>query len=109
MTSEIRDLAGRAKKRKLFPEDYTNGTFTVSNLGMYEIEEFSAIINAPEAAILAVGGVMQVPVVEDGEILVGHRMKMTLSCDHRIVDGATGALFLREVKRLLENPLGLVL
>lgn len=106
---EIRDLAGRAKERKLLPQDYTNGTFTVSNLGMFEIDEFSAIINTPEAAILAVGGVMQVPVVEDGEIVVGHRMKMTLSCDHRIVDGATGALFLKEIKRLLENPLGLML
>ncbi|NIA28384.1 MAG: dihydrolipoamide acyltransferase [Actinobacteria bacterium] len=109
MALEIRDLARRAKKRKLLPQDYTNGTFTISNLGMYEIDEFSAIINAPEAAILAVGGVMQVPVVEDGEIVVGHRMKVTLSCDHRIVDGATGALFLKEIKRLLENPLGLML
>ncbi|NOY60792.1 MAG: 2-oxo acid dehydrogenase subunit E2 [Calditrichaeota bacterium] len=109
MALEIRDLAVRAKKRKLLPQDYTNGTFTISNLGMYEIDEFSAIINAPEAAILAVGGVMQVPVVEDGEIVIGHRMKVTLSCDHRIVDGATGALFLKEIKRLLENPLGLML
>lgn len=109
IAKEVRELAAKAKERKLLPEEYTGGTFTVSNLGMYDIEEFLAVINSPEAAILAVGAVQQVPVVKDGEIKIGNRMKLTLSCDHRIVDGAVGALFLREVKKLLENPYGLML
>ena len=109
ISKEVKELAKKAKEKKLMPEDYTGGTFTVSNLGMFGIEEFSAIINSPEAAILAVGAVLQVPVVEDGEIKIGNRMKMTLSCDHRIVDGAVGALFLRELKKLIENPYSLML
>lgn len=108
---EVRDLSQKAIDRKLLPEDYTGGTFTVSNLGNpdFGIEEFSAIINSPEAAILAVGAIMQVPVVKDGEIVIGNKMKLTLSCDHRIVDGAVGAVFLRDVKKLLENPYGIAL
>ncbi|HID24480.1 MAG TPA: pyruvate dehydrogenase complex dihydrolipoamide acetyltransferase, partial [Planctomycetaceae bacterium] len=106
---EVRELAMRAKERKLKPEEYSNSTFSISNLGMYGIEEFSAIINPPEAAILAVGAIVQKPVVQDGEIVIGHRMKVTLSCDHRIVDGAIGSLFLREFKRLMENPLALMM
>ena len=106
---EVRELVTRAKERKLKPEEYSNSTFSISNLGMYGIEEFSAIINPPEAAILAVGAIVQKPVVHEGEIVVGHRMKVTLSCDHRIVDGAIGSLFLREFKKLMENPLGLMM
>lgn len=102
-------LIERARSQKLKPEEYAGGTFTISNLGMFEIEEFTAIINPPEAAILAVGSIQAKPVVVDGEIRTGHRMRMTLSCDHRAVDGATGAKFLQEVKRLLEHPLHLVL
>jgi pyruvate dehydrogenase E2 component (dihydrolipoamide acetyltransferase) len=102
-------LIERARSRKLKPEEYGGGTFTISNLGMFEIEEFTAIINPPEAAILAVGSIQAKPVVVDGQIRTGHRMRMTLSCDHRAVDGATGAKFLQEVKRLLEHPLHLVL
>jgi pyruvate dehydrogenase E2 component (dihydrolipoamide acetyltransferase) len=106
---EVRDLADRAKTRKLKPDEYTGSTFTVSNLGMYGVEEFTAIINPPEAAILAIGGIVEKPVVEEGQIVVGHRMKVTLSCDHRIVDGATGSLYLREFKKLMENPLALMM
>ena len=106
IAKEVRDLSQKATDRKLLPEDYTGGTFTVSNLGNpdFGIEEFSAIINSPEAAILAVGAIMQVPVVKDEKLVIGNRMKLTLSCDHRIVDGAVGAVFLRDVKKLLENP-----
>jgi pyruvate dehydrogenase E2 component (dihydrolipoamide acetyltransferase) len=111
LAKEVRDLSQKATNRKLLPEDYTGGTFTVSNLGNpdFGIEEFSAIINSPEAAIFAVGAIMQVPVVKEGNIVIGNRMKLTLSCDHRIVDGAVGAVFLRDVKKLLENPYGMAL
>ncbi len=107
ISKEIRELAGRAKDKKLKPEEYTGGTFSVSNLGMLGIDHFTAIINPPQAGILACGAVKKVPVVdqESGELGVGTRMKVTLSCDHRAVDGATGAEFLNHVKRLLENPL----
>jgi len=88
--------------------ELADGTFTVSNLGMFDVAEFSAIINPPEGAILAVGSVLQKPVVEDGELRVGRRMKMTISCDHRVMDGAMGARFLQDVKRLLEEPLRLL-
>lgn len=109
IASEARLLIDKAKTRKLTPDEYTGSTFTISNLGMYDIEEFSAIINPPEAAILAVGAILAKPVVREGAIAIGQRMKVTLSCDHRIVDGATGALFLRELKTLLENPALLLL
>lgn len=106
---ESKSVIERARALKLRPEEYTGATFTVSNLGMYEIEEFTAIINPPEAAILAVGRIQSKPVVVNGVVQIGQRMRMTLSCDHRAVDGATGAIFLQEVKRLLEQPFHLVL
>ena len=105
---ESRDLADRARGGKLRAPEMSGATFSISNLGMYDVEEFSAIINPPEGAILAVGSVLQKPVVTDGEIRVGRRMKMTISCDHRVMDGAMGARFLQDVKRLLEEPLRLL-
>jgi pyruvate dehydrogenase E2 component (dihydrolipoamide acetyltransferase) len=105
ISEEARALADRARARRLQPQDYTGATFSISNLGMMGIEEFSAIINPPEAAILAVGAVRQAPVVEDGAIKIGYRMKLTLSADHRVADGAMGAQFLQTLRRLLENPL----
>ena len=105
---ESRDLAERARGGKLRAQEISGATFSISNLGMYDVEEFSAIINPPEGAILAVGSVLQKPVVEDGELRVGRRMKMTISCDHRVMDGAMGARFLQDVKRLLEEPLRLL-
>ena len=105
---ESRDLADRARGGKLRAQEMSGATFSISNLGMYDVEEFSAIINPPEGAILAVGSVLQKPVVEDGELRVGRRMKMTISCDHRVMDGAMGARFLQDVKRLLEEPLRLL-
>jgi pyruvate dehydrogenase E2 component (dihydrolipoamide acetyltransferase) len=106
---EAKDLATRARERKLKPEEYTNATFTISNLGMMGVTEFTAIINPPGSAILAVGAVRKVPVVVDDEVTVGQRMNLTLSCDHRVVDGALGAQFLGEVRRLLESPLLLLI
>jgi pyruvate dehydrogenase E2 component (dihydrolipoamide acetyltransferase) len=106
---EAKELSERARARRLKPEDYTGGTFSVSNLGMYDVEDFGAIINPPEAAILAVGTIKQQPVVVDGQLSIGHRMKATLSGDHRAIDGATAAQFLQIVKRLLEQPLTLML
>jgi pyruvate dehydrogenase E2 component (dihydrolipoamide acetyltransferase) len=105
---ESRDLAERARGGKLRAQEMSGATFSISNLGMYDVEEFSAIINPPEGAILAVGSVLQKPVVEDGEIRVGRRMKLTIACDHRVMDGAMGARFLQDVKRLLEEPLRLL-
>jgi pyruvate dehydrogenase E2 component (dihydrolipoamide acetyltransferase) len=106
---EARELTQRARARRLKPKEYTGGTFSVSNLGMYDVEDFAAIINPPEAAILAVGTIKPQPVVLDGQLSIGHRMKATLSGDHRAVDGATAAQFLQIVKRLLEQPLTLML
>ncbi len=105
ISEEARALAERARARKLQPEEYTGATFSISNLGMMGIEEFSAIINPPEAAILAVGAVRQVPVVDDGQVKVGWRMKVTLSVDHRVADGAAGARFLQTLRTFLEHPL----
>jgi pyruvate dehydrogenase E2 component (dihydrolipoamide acetyltransferase) len=107
IASEIKDLAARARERKLKPEEFMGSTFTISNLGMFDVTEFTAIINPPESAILAVGGVRKVPVVVGDQIRPGHRMKVTLSSDHRVVDGALAAQFLAEVRRLLENPISL--
>jgi pyruvate dehydrogenase E2 component (dihydrolipoamide acetyltransferase) len=101
---EVRDFAGRAKAKTLQPADWEGSTFTISNLGMFGIENFTAIINPPDACILAIGGISNVPVVKNDEVVPGHVMKVTLSCDHRVVDGATGASFLQEFKNLLENP-----
>jgi pyruvate dehydrogenase E2 component (dihydrolipoamide acetyltransferase) len=105
---QARDLAERARGGKLRAQEFSGATFSVSNLGMYDVEEFSAIINPPEGAILAVGSVLEKPVAEGGQIRVGRRMKMTVSCDHRVMDGAMGARFLQDVKRLLEEPLRLL-
>jgi len=102
--AEVKDFAQRAKAKKLQPEDWEGNTFTISNLGMFGIEEFTAIINPPDAAILAVGGINQVPVVRNGEVVPGNVMKVTLSCDHRVVDGVVGSEFLNTVKNYLENP-----
>jgi pyruvate dehydrogenase E2 component (dihydrolipoamide acetyltransferase) len=109
ISREVKELAGRARDRKLKPEEFSGGTFTVSNLGMFDVVEFTAIINPPESAILAVGAVRAVPVVEEGQVRAGHRMRVTLSSDHRVVDGALAAQFLAEVRRLLENPVSLFL
>ncbi|MEX0608941.1 MAG: pyruvate dehydrogenase complex dihydrolipoamide acetyltransferase [Balneolaceae bacterium] len=109
ISAETRELAGRARDRKLQPEEMEGSTFTISNLGMFGIEEFTAIINPPNACILAVGAIRDVPVVENGAVVPGKRMKVTLSSDHRIVDGAKAAQFLNTVKTLLENPLSMLL
>ncbi|HND31497.1 MAG TPA: 2-oxo acid dehydrogenase subunit E2, partial [Myxococcota bacterium] len=109
IAAEVRALAGKAKEGKLQPEEYTGGSFTVSNLGMFGIESFTAILNPPEAAILAVGGVEQVPVVEGGKLAVGWRMKATMTCDHRVIDGALGARFLQAFRAYIESPALLVL
>lgn len=108
INTEVRALAGKARDRKLQPQEMSGNTFTISNLGMFGIEEFTAIINPPDACILAVGGIIQKPIVEDGELTVGNMMKMTLSCDHRVVDGATGATFLKGLKEILEEPIRLL-
>jgi pyruvate dehydrogenase E2 component (dihydrolipoamide acetyltransferase) len=104
ISSEVKDFSKRAKERKLQPSDWEGNTFTVSNLGMFGIEEFTSIINSPESCILAVGAIRNVPVVKNGQVVPGSVMKMTLSCDHRSVDGATGAAFLQTLKQLIENP-----
>ena len=109
IADEVRELAGRARDKKLQPEEMTNGTFSISNLGMFGIEEFTAVINPPEGAILAVGTIRNEPVVEDGAIVPGRRMRFTMSCDHRIIDGATGAKFMAAFKRIVEEPLTLLL
>ena len=109
ISAEVRAFAQKAKDKKLQPSDWAGNTFTISNLGMFGIEEFTAIINPPDAAILAVGGIQEVPVVKNGAVVPGQVMKMTLSCDHRVIDGATGAAFLNSVKGYLERPLSLIL
>jgi pyruvate dehydrogenase E2 component (dihydrolipoamide acetyltransferase) len=102
--AEVRDLARRARAKKLAPEEMTNGTFSVSNLGMYGIDSFSAVINPPEGAILAVGQIRREPVVKGDEVVPGRRLAMTLSCDHRVIDGAVGATFLKALRDILERP-----
>jgi pyruvate dehydrogenase E2 component (dihydrolipoamide acetyltransferase) len=106
---ESQRLAELARTGKLRPEDFSGGTFTVSNMGMFDVDSFTAVINPPESAILAVGSITPTPVVVDGQVVVRDRMKVTLSSDHRAIDGATAARFLQEVKRLLEEPFGLLL
>lgn len=108
ISAEVKDFAQRAKAKKLQPADWEGSTFTISNLGMFGIDEFTAIINPPDACILAVGGIQQVPVVKYGAVVPGNVMKVTLSCDHRVVDGATGAAFLQTLKSLLEEPVRLL-
>lgn len=105
IAAEVRELARRARAKKLTPEEMSDGTFSISNLGMFGIDTFSAVINPPEGAILAVGRVREEPVVKDGALAVGKRLGMTLSCDHRVVDGAVGAAFLAELRALLERPM----
>lgn len=109
ISSEVRDLAGKAKNKELQPKDWEGNTFTISNLGMFGIEEFTAIVNPPDSCILAVGGIRQVPVVKDGEVKVGNVMKVTMSCDHRVVDGATGSQFLQTFKQMMEEPVTMLL
>jgi pyruvate dehydrogenase E2 component (dihydrolipoamide acetyltransferase) len=108
ISAEARELADRARARKLTPEQYTGSTFSISNLGMFGIDQFTAIINPPEAAILAIGAAEDKPVVVDGELTVRKRLRVTMSCDHRVVDGATGAKFLQTLRHMIENPLMLV-
>tara|TARA_Y100000768_G_C23956213_1_gene672948 strand:+ start:71 stop:1366 length:1296 start_codon:yes stop_codon:yes gene_type:complete len=105
ISSEVRNLATRAKNKDLQPSDWEGNTFTISNLGMFGIEEFTAIINPNDACILAVGGIKNTPIVKNGEIVIGNVMKVTLSCDHRIVDGAIGSAFLKTLKELIEDPI----
>ncbi|MBC8464579.1 MAG: pyruvate dehydrogenase complex dihydrolipoamide acetyltransferase [Bacteroidetes bacterium] len=104
ISSEVKEYGARAKAKKLQPEDWQGNTFTISNLGMFNIEEFTAIINPPDACILAVAGIIEKPVVKNGQIVVGNTMKVTLSCDHRVVDGVVGSKFLATLKNYMENP-----
>ena len=104
INSEVKTLAQKAKDKKLQPSDWEGNTFTISNLGMLGIEEFTAIINPPDACILAIGSILDKPVVKNNSVVPGQVMKVTMSCDHRVVDGVTGAEFLRTFKGLLENP-----
>jgi pyruvate dehydrogenase E2 component (dihydrolipoamide acetyltransferase) len=104
ISSEVKEYGVRAKAKKLQPEDWEGNTFTISNLGMFDIEEFTAIINPPDACILAVGSIVEKPVVKNGEIVIGNTLKVTLSCDHRVVDGVVGSKFLATLKGYLENP-----
>ncbi|NND72452.1 MAG: 2-oxo acid dehydrogenase subunit E2 [Rhodothermales bacterium] len=106
---ETRELAAKARTKKLQPEEYEGSTFTTSNLGMFGIDEFTAIINPPNSCILAIGTIRDIPVVKDGEVVPGKQMKLTMSCDHRSVDGASGAQFLETVRMLLENPVQMIL
>lgn len=108
ISSGVKELAGKAKDKKLQPQEMEGSTFTISNLGMFGIEEFTAIVNPPSTCILAVGGIKQTPIVKDGQIVPGNIMKVTLSCDHRAVDGAVGASFLKTFKELLEDPIRLL-
>ncbi|WP_375434127.1 pyruvate dehydrogenase complex dihydrolipoamide acetyltransferase [uncultured Hymenobacter sp.] len=109
IATEVKELAGKAKSKKLQPAEWEGSTFTISNLGMFGIDEFTAIINPPDACILAVGGIKQTAVVKDGALTIGNIMKVTLSCDHRVVDGATGAAFLQTLKSLLEDPMRMLI
>jgi pyruvate dehydrogenase E2 component (dihydrolipoamide acetyltransferase) len=109
IATEVKELAGKAKSKKLQPAEWEGSTFTISNLGMFGIDEFTAIINEPNACILAVGGIKQTAVVKDGALAIGNIMKVTLSCDHRVVDGATGAAFLQTLKGLLEDPMRMLI
>ncbi len=104
ISASVKDLAGKARDKKLQPQDWEGNTFSISNLGMYGIESFTAIINPPDAAIMAIGGIIEKPVVKNGQVVPGHRMKVTLSCDHRVVDGAMGSEFLNTFKSMLEEP-----
>ncbi len=106
---ESRELAGRARNRRLKPEEYTGATFTVSNLGMFDIDQFTAVINPPEAGSVAVGSIVAKPVADGDKVVVRRRLRVTMSCDHRVIDGATGAAYLKTLKQMLENPLAMLL
>ena len=107
--TEARELAQRARNRRLKPEEYTGASFSVSNLGMFDIDDFTAVINPPEAGIIAVGSIVPKPVAEGSQVVVRRRLRLTMSCDHRVIDGATGAQFLKTLKQMLENPLAMLL
>jgi pyruvate dehydrogenase E2 component (dihydrolipoamide acetyltransferase) len=107
--AEARDLAQKARNRRLKPDEYTGATFSVSNLGMFDIDQFTAVINPPEAGIVAVGSIVPKPVAEANQVVVRRRLRLTMSCDHRVIDGATGAQFLKTLKQMLENPLAMLL
>ena len=109
ISAEVRELAGRAREKKLQPHEYTGSTFSISNLGMFGIEEFTAVINPPEAGIIAVGAVEERPVVREGQVVVQPRMRITMSCDHRVIDGAQGARFLATLKSFLEEPAAILI
>ncbi len=109
ISAEVREFAQKAKDKKLQPSDWEGNTFTISNLGMFGIESFTAIVNPPDSCILAIGGIKEVPVVKNGQVVPGNVMKVTLSCDHRVVDGATGAGFLQTFKTYMENPAAMLL
>jgi pyruvate dehydrogenase E2 component (dihydrolipoamide acetyltransferase) len=109
ISSEVREFAQKAKDKKLQPSDWEGNTFTISNLGMFGIESFTAIVNPPDSCILAIGGIKEVPVVKNGQVVPGNVMKVTLSCDHRVVDGATGSAFLQTFKTYMENPAAMLL
>jgi pyruvate dehydrogenase E2 component (dihydrolipoamide acetyltransferase) len=108
ISKEAKELAGRARDRKLKPEEYTGSTFSVSNLGMFGIEQFTAIINPPEAGIIAIGAIEDKAVVVSGAVEVRKRMRLTMSCDHRVIDGALGARFLQTLRKLIESPLSML-
>ena len=107
--AQVKDYAGRARNKKLTPEELEGSTFTISNLGMFGITDFTSIINQPNSAILSVGAIVQKPVVKNNAIVVGNTMKLTLACDHRTVDGATGAMFLQTLKEYIENPVTMLI
>ena len=107
--AQVKDLASRARDKKLKPDEMEGSTFTVSNLGMFGIDEFTSIINQPNSAILSVGSINQKPIVKDNEIVIGNLMKLTLACDHRTVDGVTGAKFFQTLKEIIENPVRLLI
>ena len=109
ISAEVREFAQKAKDKKLQPSDWEGNTFTISNLGMFGIESFTAIVNPPDSCILAIGGIKEVPVVKNGQVVPGNVMKVTLSCDHRVVDGATGSGFLQTFKTYMENPAAMLL
>jgi pyruvate dehydrogenase E2 component (dihydrolipoamide acetyltransferase) len=109
ISAEVREFAQKAKDKKLQPSDWEGNTFTISNLGMFGIESFTAIVNPPDSCILAIGGIKEVPVVKNGQVVPGSVMKVTLSCDHRVVDGASGASFLQTFKTYMEHPAAMLL
>src|SRR5204863_7678621 len=109
ISTEVKEFAQKAKSKKLQPNEMEGSTFTISNLGMFGVDEFTAIINTPNACILAVSGIQAIPVVKNGAVVPGNVMKVTLTCDHRVVDGATGAAFLQTLKGLLEEPVRILI